>query len=96
MRKLIALPVAGIFLIAMVGPVAAADPCVLGADAQECSSPVQAEGSSGTDFDGSGVTVTSTVTDQISTGTSALTGATDDLIELHKAKGAPTGAPDRL
>lgn len=91
MRRLFILPVVMVFLLLVVTPVAAVDPPLLGPDA-----PAGASGapSSGTDVStnaGGGAT-----SEPVGADGTTLQIVSDEVLRLHRAKGAPVGAPDPL
>jgi hypothetical protein len=91
MRRLLFLPLVVVLLLSAAAPVAAVEPQQLGPDAPAGASETQPSGTGVTTTLGGGATSEPNSAD----GTTHLI-VSDDVLRLHKAKGAPIGAPDPL
>ena len=91
MRRLSILSVILVFLLLAATPVAAVDPPLLGPDA-----PAGATGVPSTGTDVSTDPVGGTTSEPLGTDGTTLLIVSDELLRLHRAKGAPVGAPDPL
>ena len=91
MRRLFILPVVLVLLLLAATPVAAVDPPLLGPDG-----PAGATGVPSTGTDVSTDPVGGTTSEPLGTDGTTLQIVSDEVIRLHRAKGAPVGAPDPL
>ena len=91
MRRLFILLLVPMLLLLAVAPVAAVDPTQLGPDAPAGATDTESSGTGVSTDPGGGTTSEPGGTD----GTT-LQIVSDEVLRLHRAKGAPVGAPDPL
>ena len=91
MRRLLFIPLAVMLLLPAAAPVAAVDPQRLGPDAT-----AGASGAPSTTTDLSTTTDGGATSEPGGTDGTMLQIVSDDILRLHRTKGAPIGAPDPL